>query len=88
MADRDAARAELAASRFDRKALHLSLTASLVDTWLRQAALAERLRLAELNLNNAERVLATVQARQTAGAATPLELARALGGGWRQADAR
>lgn len=78
-ADRDAARAELAASRFDREALRLSLTASLVDTWLRQAALAERLRLAELNLNNAERVLATVQARQAAGAATPLELAQQRG---------
>lgn len=72
-ADRDVARTELAASRFDREALRLSLTASLVDTWLRQAALAE------LNLNNAERVLATVQARQAAGAATPLELAQQRG---------
>ncbi|OCX20138.1 hypothetical protein BBI09_07125 [Stutzerimonas xanthomarina] len=55
MADRNAARAELAASRFDRRALHLSLTASLVDTWLRQGALAERLRLAERALQLAER---------------------------------
>lgn len=78
-ADRDAARAEMAVSRFDRDALRLSLTASVVDTWLRQVALAERLRLADLNLNNAERVLATVQARQLAGAATPLELAQQRG---------
>lgn len=55
MADRNAARAGLAASRFDRRALHLSLTASLVDTWLRQGALAERLRLAERALQLAER---------------------------------
>ncbi|WP_312703487.1 TolC family protein [Stutzerimonas nitrititolerans] len=55
MAGRDAARAELAASRFDREARRLSLTASLVDTWLRQGALAERLRLAERALQLAER---------------------------------
>lgn len=78
-ADYDAAQAELAASRFDRDALRLSLTASLVETWLRQVALDERLRLADLNLNNAERVLATVQARANAGAATPLELAQQRG---------
>ncbi|WP_447595219.1 efflux transporter outer membrane subunit [Aquipseudomonas campi] len=78
-ADRDAAQAELAASRFDRDALRLTLTATLVETWLRQVALAERLRLADLNLANAERVLATVQARQAAGAATPLELAQQRG---------
>lgn len=78
-ADYDAAQAELAASRFDRDALRLSLTASVVDTWLRQVALDERLRLADLNLSNAERVLATVQARANAGAATPLELAQQRG---------
>lgn len=78
-ADYDAAQAELAASRFDRDALRLSLTASLVETWLRQVALDERLRLADLNLNNAERVLTTVQARANAGAATPLELAQQRG---------
>lgn len=78
-ADYDAAQAELAASRFDRDALRLSLTASLVETWLRQVALDERLRLADLNLSNAERVLTTVQARANAGAATPLELAQQRG---------
>lgn len=78
-ADHEAAYAELAASRFDRETLRLSMTAVLVDTWLHQVALAERLRLADLNLSNAERVLATVQARQNAGAATPLELAQQRG---------
>lgn len=78
-ADRQAAEAELAASRFDRDALRLTLSASLGETWLRQVALAERLRLAELNLANAERVLATVQARQVAGSATLLELAQQRG---------
>lgn len=78
-ADREAAEAELAASRFDRDALRLTLSASLSETWLRQVALAERLRLAELNLANAERVLATVQARQAAGSATQLELAQQRG---------
>lgn len=78
-ASRDAAKAELAARRFDRDALRLSLTATLVETWLRQVALAERLRLAELNLSNAQRVLLTVEARYAAGAATPLELAQQRG---------
>ena len=78
-ADHDAALAELAASRFDRDALRLTLTASVADAWLRQVALGERLRLAGLNLANAERVLATVEARQAAGAATPLELAQQRG---------
>lgn len=78
-ANHDATLAELAASRFDRDALTLSLTATLTDTWLRQVALAERLRLAGLNLDHAERVLATVQAREAAGAATPLELAQQRG---------
>ncbi|WP_220812686.1 efflux transporter outer membrane subunit [Pseudomonas paralcaligenes] len=78
-ADHDAALAELAASRFDRDALRLTLTASVADAWLRQIALGERLRLAGLNLANAERVLATVEARQAAGAATPLELAQQRG---------
>ncbi|OLU22416.1 transporter [Pseudomonas sp. PA15(2017)] len=78
-ADYDATRAELDASRFDRDALRLSLTATLVETWLRQVALDELLRLADLNLSNAERVLATVQARANAGAATPLEVAQQRG---------
>ena len=78
-AERESAEAELAASRFDRDALRLTLSASLTETWLRQVALAERLRLAELNLANAERVLATVQARQAAGSATQLELAQQRG---------
>ncbi|MDG9923485.1 MULTISPECIES: efflux transporter outer membrane subunit [unclassified Pseudomonas] len=78
-ADRESAEAELAASRFDRDALRLTLSASLTESWLRQVALAERLRLAELNLANAERVLATVQARQAAGSATQLELAQQRG---------
>lgn len=78
-AERDAAQAELDASRFDRDALRLSLTATLVDTWLRQVALAERLRLADLNLSNAQRLLNIIEARYAAGAATPLELAQQRG---------
>lgn len=78
-ADHDAALAELQASRFDRDALRLTLTATLAEAWLRQVALAERLRLAELNLANAERVLTIVRARAAAGAATELELAQQRG---------
>ena len=65
-----AADLELLRASIDRDALRLSLTATLVEAWLRQVTLDERLRLADLNLNNAERVLATVQARANAGAAT------------------
>ncbi|MDN6858123.1 efflux transporter outer membrane subunit [Pseudomonas sp. CAN2814] len=89
---RDAARAQWQASEFDLHSVHLSLTAAVATAWLEYAGLGERLRIAGLNLKNAEDVLATLESRQRAGSAMPLELAqqRALLAGLRveQADLR
>jgi len=73
---RDAARAQWQASEFDLHSTHLSLTAAVASAWLEHAGLSERLRIAGLNLKNAEDVLATLESRQRAGAAMPLELAQ------------
>ncbi|MBO3274863.1 efflux transporter outer membrane subunit [Pseudomonas schmalbachii] len=86
---RDAAGQQFRASRFDLDTLRLSLTAAVATAWLERAGLGERLRIAELDLASAERVLATLQSRESAGAAMPLELAqqRALVAGQRVAVA-
>lgn len=67
------------ASQFDRDALQVSLSAAVASAWLDAVGLQERQRIARLNLENAERVLGTVEARQSAGAATSLELAQQRG---------
>lgn len=78
-ASRDSAAFALDASRFDRDALQVTLSAAVVSAWLDAVGLQERQRIASLNLQNAERVLGTVEARQSAGAATSLELAQQRG---------
>lgn len=76
---RDSALAQLQASQFDRAALQITLSAGVVSSWLQRVGLDQRLRIAVLNLDNAERVLRTVESRQSAGAATRLELAQQRG---------
>ena len=78
-ASRDSALFAAEASRFDRDALRISLGAAVAESWLSAVGLQERQRIARLNLQNAERVLNTVEARQGAGAATSLELAQQRG---------
>ncbi|MFI8479498.1 efflux transporter outer membrane subunit [Pseudomonas sp. NPDC078700] len=78
-AEDDSALASLRASQYDRAALQITLSASVVSSWLQQVGLQQRLRIAQLNLSNAERVLAIVESRQLAGAATNLELAQQRG---------
>ncbi|TBU85618.1 efflux transporter outer membrane subunit [Phytopseudomonas dryadis] len=78
-ASRDSALFAVQASRFDRDALRVTLTAGVASAWLQSVGLGERQRIARLNLENAERVLATVAARQGAGASTALELAQQRG---------
>lgn len=77
--NRDAARAISQASRFDRDAVRLTVTAGVASAWLQAVALTERQRLAEKNLATAERLLVLVESRARAGAATPLELAQQRG---------
>lgn len=78
-AGRDSALANLRASQFDRAALQVTLSAAVVSSWLQRVGLDQRMHIAVLNLNNAERVLRTVESRQRAGAATSLELAQQRG---------
>lgn len=78
-ASRDSALADLRASQFDQAALQVTLSAGVVSNWLQRVGLDQRQRIAVLNLDNAERVLRTVESRQRAGAATSLELAQQRG---------
>ena len=78
-AERDSARFALQASVFDRETVRLAVTASVADAWLQIVGARERIGIGELNLRSAERLLALVEARARAGAATPLELAQQRG---------
>lgn len=78
-AGHDSTLASLQASAFDRDTVGLTLTAAVAETWLRLVGGRERLAIAGLNLQSAERVLALVESRARAGAATPLELAQQRG---------
>jgi NodT family efflux transporter outer membrane factor (OMF) lipoprotein len=75
-AEVDAGRANLAATRFDRDAARLSISASVATTWFQTLALQEREDIARENLTIAERVLRVVQARYDNGAASALELSQ------------
>lgn len=76
---RDGAQRTAQASAFERDAVQLGVTAAAAELWLQAVALAERVGIAALNLQNAERLLALVEARARAGVATPLEQAQQRG---------
>lgn len=67
------------ASAHDRDAVRIGLTAAVSEAWLQLVGGRERLAIAELNLHSAERVLAVVESRARAGAATALEQAQQRG---------
>ncbi|WP_207856027.1 TolC family protein, partial [Pseudomonas sp. 79_C] len=75
-ATRDSALRNLDASRFDRQTVELTLVSAVADSYLQGLALQEQLRIARLNLRNAQDVLGLVEARQRSGSATRLELAQ------------
>ena len=78
-AGHDSALASLRASGFERDTVRLTTTAGVADAWLQAVSLRERTAIGARNLHNAQRVLALVEARARAGAATPLELAQQRG---------
>lgn len=78
-AGHDSALARLQASGFDRNTVAITLSAAVADAWLRLVGGRERLAIAMLNLQSAERVLALVDSRTRAGASTALELAQQRG---------
>jgi multidrug efflux system outer membrane protein len=70
------AQASLAANRFDRETVALTVTSGIVSTYLQVLSLRDRLAVAREHVANAEHVLALVEAQKSAGAASSLDLAR------------
>ena len=70
------AQESLQASRFDQETIALTITSSVAITYLQVLSLRERIAIARLNLDNAERVLKTVEARVKYGAVSALDLAQ------------
>lgn len=75
-AGRAAAEASLTANRYDRQTIALTVTSGIVSSYLQVLSLHDRLDVALENVKNAEHVLTLVEAQSSAGAATPLDLAR------------
>ncbi len=71
-----AAEASLAASRYDRETVALTVTGSVAATYFQVLSLRDRHETARLNLENARGVLAITEARVKAGVVTPLDLAQ------------
>ena len=72
----DSALQALKASEFDRDTVELTLLSGVANRYVQTLALEEQLRIARLNLANAQSVLHVVQTRHDAGSATALELAQ------------
>jgi multidrug efflux system outer membrane protein len=70
------AQASLAANRFDRQTVALTVTSGIVATYLQVLSLRDRLAVARQHVANAEQLLALVEAQKSAGAASSLDLAR------------
>lgn len=75
-ATRDSARQLLKASEFDQATVELTLLGNVADRYAQTLSAREQLRIAELNLTNAQDVLKLVQTRYDSGSATALELAQ------------
>ncbi len=71
-----AAAASLEANREDRQTVALTVTSGIVSTYLQVLSLHDRLEAARAHVANAEHVLVLVKAQKSAGAASPLDLAR------------
>ncbi len=71
-----AAEEALRASEFDRDTVALTITSSVAITYLQVLSLRERIAIAYLNLENAERVLKLVESRAKHGAVSGLDLAQ------------
>ena len=75
-AARDSALHTLKASEFDQATVELTLLSGVANSYVQILAFDEQLRIARLNLANAQRVQHVVQTRYDAGSATALELAQ------------
>jgi multidrug efflux system outer membrane protein len=75
-ASRQAAVSNAMFSRFDRQTVGLTVVSNVATTWFTALALADRLRIAERNLADAQRVLAVFRGRREAGTANELDVAQ------------
>ncbi|KMN00937.1 efflux transporter outer membrane subunit [Pseudomonas helleri] len=75
-AARDSALHTLNASEFDQATVELTLLSGVASSYVQTLAFDEQLRIARLNLTNAQSVLHVVQTRYDAGSATAFELAQ------------
>jgi len=75
-AARDSALEDVRASEYDQATVELTLLSGVANSYTKWLALHEQLRIAQLNLDNAQNVLKLVQTRRDAGSATALELAQ------------
>lgn len=75
-ANADAARAQALASRFDQETVALTVVSSVADTYFQVLAGQDRLRVAQRNLRDAERILAAYRARLSVGTANALDVAQ------------
>jgi NodT family efflux transporter outer membrane factor (OMF) lipoprotein len=64
------------ASRFDREALRLVVTADATNFYTQILSLNDRIRIAELNLKNAEEILRIIEARFAQGSVSGLEVSQ------------
>ncbi len=72
----DAALDRLAASRYDRETVALTLHADLATAYFQLLSVRDRIRLAEDTLRNAEDVLAVLERQRQLGVASELEVAQ------------
>ena len=75
-ASRQAAVATALFSRFDRQTVGLTVVTNVATTWFTALALADRLRIAERSLADAQQVLAVFRGRRDAGTANDLDVAQ------------
>lgn len=75
-ANRDAAAAGALASRFDQESVALTVVTAVASTWFQALALQDRVDIAARNLADAEAILRAIEARQSAGTASGLDVAQ------------
>ena len=72
----EAARAEAVATRFDQETVALTVVTSVANTYFQVLAGQDRLRVAQRNLRDAERILGAFRARLTVGTANALDVSQ------------
>ena len=73
---RNAAQATALASRFDQQSVTLTVVSAVASTWFQALALQDRLDVSARNVQDAEQILAAIQARETVGTASQLDVAQ------------